>query len=39
MPKRASKLMPVDLLSLPPKAKRQDFPSIKRWGIFLFYYH
>ncbi|MTC57806.1 MULTISPECIES: hypothetical protein [Providencia] len=27
--------MPVDLLSLPPKAKRQDFPSIKRWGIFF----
>lgn len=35
MPKRASKLMPVDLLSLPPKAKRQDFPSIKQWGIFF----
>ncbi|MBQ0328027.1 hypothetical protein J9231_09200, partial [Providencia rettgeri] len=27
--------MPVDLLSLPPKAKRQDFPSIKRWSIFF----
>lgn len=27
--------MPVDLLSLPPKAKRQNFPSIKRWSIFF----
>ncbi|WP_273802640.1 hypothetical protein, partial [Proteus vulgaris] len=27
--------MPVDLSSLPPKAKRHSLPSIKTWGKFF----